>query len=103
VKGVRVRICDKKWLYGSCILKSFSFGKKHVQVISGGDDFKPGLTKEIKVKLRKSDFLEENCAAIKVQPGVRSGKLQRQLLVFRARKQLIELNRNKSRRINRKD
>lgn len=28
VKGVRVRICDKKWLYGSCTLKSFSFRKK---------------------------------------------------------------------------
>jgi hypothetical protein len=28
VKGVRVRICDKKWLYGSCTLKSFSFREK---------------------------------------------------------------------------
>jgi hypothetical protein len=30
VKGVRVRICDKKWLYGSCTLKSFSFREKNM-------------------------------------------------------------------------
>lgn len=30
VKGVRVRICDKKWLYGSWTLKSFSFREENM-------------------------------------------------------------------------
>jgi hypothetical protein len=74
VKGVRVRICDKKWLYGSCILKSFSFlDEKHVQIISDGEEF--FVLGKGKVKLVEIlSFSRENRSANSMKSGIFKGK-----------------------------
>lgn len=70
VKGVRVRICDKKWLYGSCTLKSFFFRRKHVRIISALGDSKSGLLEKVirrKISLGKIHFSEAIRCEIRIK------------------------------------